>query len=590
MSATRNSPGFIQRAEIVDNRDSLTEGRLKVWLVNSQKKITDKGSWITARYASPFSGRTKGTSSPSTYDDYPKAYGFWAVPPDVGVEVFVFFVDGKQNECYWFSCSMDTGMNACIPSVPSDSQTKSSFNVPITEYDKNTVKGSTRPPYLNVPLMEGIAKQNLIYDELRGLPNTSARRQAPATVYGLSTPRGSSISIDDGYTDAEINAKSWEQDEATQNTERTAPVNNKDVGARKNEEIRLRTRSGGQILISETEGNIFVINRDGTARVELTADGRVLIHSDNTIAIRSEVDVNIIADRDINMTSGRNMNLNVTGNYKSKILGTTDELMVGAFHQEIQSTYDKLVIDNYTLKVDASMETLVAVATKHKTDTLDVIVSGNATIDHGNTEITSGNINVNSTLNIIKATTIEATLSVNGAVTTGPIATPSIAVGSLSVGAAGGGVSLMSSANGVSGDLVISGSVWASDFNAGGVGLLGHTHDYTTPVHGAGPAPSAPPASGGSGPPGQGSPNPPTDTQASTPPTAAKEATAVTPPTYANVLDVAEMNPTDYARKILSAETSESYGTDAVVTKDTEILDTIIQEVYPTKGDPNSGG
>lgn len=330
---SRFDPNFVQIAEVMDNRDPQRGGRLKVWIQNSQSDRDSKGSWITANYLSPFAGKTKGQPGADSYGQFPKGYGFWAVPPDVGANVAVFFANGKMESCYWFACAYDDRMNTMVPGSATQTMSSSTgydLPVPITDYDRNSITTQLDQKYINVPLTEGLKKQNLLYDIEKGVPNRSSTRQVTSTVYGLASPRGSSFIIDDGYDDNELNAKTWDDDpDGYQNTQQNNPVNDTRVGSRKNEGIVLRTRSGAQLLLSESNGNVFCINRDGTSRFEMTADGEFIIHAAKSMSIRADEDINFIAGRNMNIDVGTDFNVNVGGSAKVNIVGALDAAVQG---------------------------------------------------------------------------------------------------------------------------------------------------------------------------------------------------------------------------------------------------------------------
>lgn len=328
----RFNPQFVQLATVMDNRDPTRTGKLKVWVQNSQSDKDSKGSWFTASYLSPFAGRTPGTPGAESYQQFPKGYGFWAVPPDVGCTVAIFFANGNPHQCYWFACGYDDRMNTMVPGSASQVMSNSGYDmpVPVTDYDRNTLQTQLDQKYVNVPLVEGLKKQNLLYDEQKGVPNRSSTRQTTSTVYGMSSPRGNSFIVDDGYTDAELTAPSWDDDpDGYQDTQFSNPVNDTTVGQRKQEGIVLRTRSGAQFLLSESDGNVFLINRDGTARFEMTVDGQIIVHAAKSITMRTEEDFNFTAARDINFEAGRNLNMHINGDTKLNLVGKLDTIVGG---------------------------------------------------------------------------------------------------------------------------------------------------------------------------------------------------------------------------------------------------------------------
>src|SRR5574343_100833 len=230
---SRFDPSFIQEAIVKDNRDPKNSGRLKVWIIGSPSAEDNKTGWITCDYSTPFGGRTQGSPNAKHFKDYPRSYGFWAVPPDIETKVFVFFVNGRLDKAYWFGSSYDYRMLNNVPGpytkVPQNARTNAPL--PVTEHDRNTPESDINDEYPNVPLIDSLQRQMLLYDDVRGSPNRSARRQSPSTVYGISTPRGNHIVLDDGYLDSELNSDTWDTDqEGYQNTEYGNPNSDTQTG------------------------------------------------------------------------------------------------------------------------------------------------------------------------------------------------------------------------------------------------------------------------------------------------------------------------------------------------------------------------
>lgn len=341
---SRLDPSFIQEGIIKDNRDPKKMGRLKVWIIGSPSAEDNKNGWITCDYASPFSGRTTGSPNAKQFKEYPKSYGFWAVPPDIGSRVFIFFINGRLDQSYWFSSPIDFMMNNNIPGpltkVPVNSLT--SAKLPVTEYDRNTQSSDIQGEYPNVPLIDGLQRQMLLYDDELGTPNKSGRRQAPNMIYGLSSPRGNHIVLDDGYLDTELNSPTWDDDQnGYQNTEYGNPTADTETGSRKAEGIILRTRSGAQINISESTGEIFIINRDGTGRVVMDTDGNISVLGSRDISLRAKRDINFLAERDLNVDVLGGFNLRVQGDWKQEISSNISLLCNGTRKTDIKG--DNLV-------------------------------------------------------------------------------------------------------------------------------------------------------------------------------------------------------------------------------------------------------
>ena len=95
------------------------------------------------------------------------------------------------------------------------------------------------------------------------------------------------------------------------------------------EYIRLRTRTGHQLLLHTSEDLIYIGNSRGTSWIEMTSDGKIDIFAEDSISIHTKQDLNIRADRDINMEAGRNINMRSIERFHTESGGDT-EIIIGA--------------------------------------------------------------------------------------------------------------------------------------------------------------------------------------------------------------------------------------------------------------------
>ena len=102
-----------------------------------------------------------------------------------------------------------------------------------------------------------------------------------------------------------------------------------------NELVRIRTRTGHQILLHNSEDLIYIGNAKGTTWIELTSNGKIDIFAEDSISIHTKVDLNIKADRDINLEAGRNVNIKAAE--KAHVESGTDTEIVSAVDTKITS-------------------------------------------------------------------------------------------------------------------------------------------------------------------------------------------------------------------------------------------------------------
>ena len=131
-----------------------------------------------------------------------------------------------------------------------------------------------------------------------GNTSSSARRETPSQVFGISTPGRKDTST----TPVKVGTKDSEAtDYVVRKTGHTFVM---DDGAEDgtNQLTRLRTASGHQLLMHDTEGVVYIANGSGNAYIEMQKNGRIDVYSGvGGINLRTEGDFNLHSDSNINM-------------------------------------------------------------------------------------------------------------------------------------------------------------------------------------------------------------------------------------------------------------------------------------------------
>jgi hypothetical protein len=119
---------------------------------------------------------------------------------------------------------------------------------------------------------------------------------------------GSSIVMDDGDDKflRKTSAATGPSEYVNKTTDIVTPA---DETIPHNELVRIRTRTGHQILLHNSEDLIYIGNAKGTTWVELTANGKIDVYAKDSISFHTETDFNFKADRDVNIEAGRNVNI-----------------------------------------------------------------------------------------------------------------------------------------------------------------------------------------------------------------------------------------------------------------------------------------
>jgi len=317
-------------ARVTNHLDTTFMGSLQVQLLKAIPGLAEtESSNIIVRYCSPFFGATsskfEGNNSAS-FNDVQKSYGMWMVPPDIGCTVLVVFIAGDINQGYWIGCIPDMYQNHMVPGIAAsqysamtDDQLRqyNTRNVPVAEFLKSTRDLSNPTPDTFTkpihPFADRLVQQGLLVDDVRGVTSSSARREVPSQVFGISTP---------GPIDVNSPLKSAGFTSGAGTI--LLPVSRlgghqlvMDDGDRdgKNELLRIRTRTGHQILLHNSSDLIYIGNSKGTAWIELTSNGKIDMYAEDSVSIHTQQDFNFLADRDINLECKRNMNVSVGGTY-----------------------------------------------------------------------------------------------------------------------------------------------------------------------------------------------------------------------------------------------------------------------------------
>ena len=380
-------------AIVVSHLDPGFMGSLKVDLLRKNKSGSHKervGTTIDVGYLSPFYGVTNKDHSTDNdgYENSQKSYGMWFVPPDSGTRVLVIFAEGDISRGYWIGCLQDQYMNFMVPDgrasteittpgTPGDLKGK---KLPVGEYNKRTTKENKDPtlyakPY-NPDFSDALVTQGLIDDEVRGTTTTSARREVPSAVFGISTPgpidkRSGALKGEYGEFESKANVfvnrlggSSFVMDDGDDKFIRKKPASegppeysNVEKGEKdgdrtipQNELLRLRTRTGHQILMNNSEDLIYIGNARGTSWIELSSNGKIDIYAEDSISVHTQEDLNFTADRDVNIEAGRNIHMRARSRDK---MG--EEIPDGGKIQ-MESRRDTNILVEENMKVDVKMQ------------------------------------------------------------------------------------------------------------------------------------------------------------------------------------------------------------------------------------------
>lgn len=351
-------------AIVRNHLDTEFMGSLEVELLKTttEGNTTDvSGEMSIVSYLSPFYGITPyaGTSDNEGFDHTQKSYGMWAVPPDIGSTVLVIFAEGNKSRGFWFGCVQEKFMNFMIPGNGStkNNKTDQTKTLPVGEYNKRNEAAVGNDPTsflkpVNTDAVEQLTRAGLINDQIRGTTTSSARREVPSMVFGMSTPGPLDrrpgkprvkVGADNSQTDmpaSRLTGSTFVMDDGDPSLFRKGPAattpsvyaslaDGGDPMIPANELVRLRTRTGHQILLHNSEDLIYIAHGSGQSWIEMTAQGTIEVYSKGNISFHSDEDINLDAAKDINIKAGANINMIAT-NQMATQTGANWDVKVGA--------------------------------------------------------------------------------------------------------------------------------------------------------------------------------------------------------------------------------------------------------------------
>jgi starvation-inducible outer membrane lipoprotein len=345
-------------AKVVGYLDPTFMGGLEVTLLRDRNNtVGDTHQTYSVKYASPFYGITGFEYMGLNKDDVSdtqKSYGMWFPTPEIGTTVLVVFADGDPAEGYYIGCIPSRFSNQMIPGIAASTAVewaegaKDKYDVnsvPVAEVNRKTFEQDQGLDFNKVkkpvhPFADRLLEEGLLEDSIRGTNESTGRRNVPNSVFGISTPGpfdrtegskkgfigkrqarttspvpvsrlgGSQFVFDDGHDRFQRKTK------PSDGPPEYADLLNNEKGEPsipKDEFIRLRTRTGHQILLHNSEDLVYIANSRGTSWIELSSDGKIDIYAEDSVSIHTQNDFNFRADRDVNIEAGRNINMRTAG-------------------------------------------------------------------------------------------------------------------------------------------------------------------------------------------------------------------------------------------------------------------------------------
>jgi Type VI secretion system/phage-baseplate injector OB domain len=326
-------------AIVKNNSDPARLGRLQVFIPDLGGKEEEPGNWYTINYSSPYLGSTRGTQSADDkiFGNENQTYGFWAVPPDIDNFVLVVFVMGDPMRGYYIASVPNTPALHMLPgiarainsneTIAQDPAIKGRVDtatdyLPVTELNTNNLERDNAPNFVTIPKSAHVPQANIVLaqgletDPKRGTITSSAQRDGPSQVFGISTP-GRTIPDTTDFPNIEEIPITVLQSFAARKGGHTFVMDDGDIAGKDNL-VRLRTAGGHTILMHDTEDIFYIINKTGNAYVELTKNGSINVYGHSDFNLRTRGNISFHADTNINIHAGDTLKIYAANNILSE--------------------------------------------------------------------------------------------------------------------------------------------------------------------------------------------------------------------------------------------------------------------------------
>lgn len=313
---------------VVDTNDPQQMGRVRVVCAqwgDSWSDVVEDLPW--AVYVSPFGGQTQvGTRGPGIQQsEGGLAYGMWAIPK-VGAQVLVLCIDGNPSARAYFGCIYDQFTPHTMPHgrfMYDDHPGLEKADEPSAPYGPYT----STEKYIQ-PLT---ANLKAAFGAYYGNPNFEYRTRAAD--YSVARVDVSQLSqtYSNVQDDADVVYDDWTSTQGYQasrsdpNSPSTLTDKNYDSHVysftspgfhalsmddrQENCRIRLRTTSGHQIIMDDTNERIYIATAQGNNWIELDQEGNIDIYTANKLSVHATKEINFTSDDTIRMYAKKGIHM-----------------------------------------------------------------------------------------------------------------------------------------------------------------------------------------------------------------------------------------------------------------------------------------
>lgn len=290
-------------------------GVISVWIPTFSTDESDKTQWRSVRYCTPYYSRVDSIGSSDTYFGAKAPSGIITPPPDLGTKVLCFFPEGRNSEGYYFACVPDLYMMQTLPEASLSNDVASgefNDNPSGTHHTGKITNWKTQRRPEDYFTQSILVQQGLDNDRVRGIHNSHYMRESPSELIGI-TSKGRRVTLAGQDFTSTYNQQLKNKDTTDKKILKgllgpdarrrghSLTLDDGDIDGNSNQ-VRLRTSTGHQLLMNDTEGVVYVGNADGTVWIELSNSGAMDVYASDSINFRSK-NINFHADENIKFHS-----------------------------------------------------------------------------------------------------------------------------------------------------------------------------------------------------------------------------------------------------------------------------------------------
>lgn len=337
----------ISIGRVMDTNDPMQMGRIRVYVPGLDHNYSTVGDIPFALYCSPLAGHQQVQSRgpvDNTYTQGPVAYGMFNIPK-VGTDVLIACLDGNPNQRIWFGAIFGAFLTSTLPhgrfSFKSPFDTAGTPDGPLSAteqpiqpiYDNLTTTFERSTAVASNDGAIGLDARINFEWRSRGLDYQAAslgniqRTNPSQNVSNLTDDRNVSFTEEDGTA---FKQGQFTQGYALSQIEPNVPYDPTLVDTGQNFDpqtyswttpgfhsislddrpencrIRMRTTSGHQILLDDTNERIYIATAKGENWIEMDQKGNIDIYTSGRLSCHAESDINFTTGGSfrVNATSG----------------------------------------------------------------------------------------------------------------------------------------------------------------------------------------------------------------------------------------------------------------------------------------------